>query len=206
MSGAHDTYNALAYTARVPVPHVVIVTGPPCSGKSTLAIALARALRWPRIEKDLIKESLFDTLGSGDRDRSRELSDASFAVMLRLAQRLVSDGLSVVLEGNFRAMHCPPLRALHEQRHAALLQIVCGASPDLLLQRQEDRARHARRHPGHLDAQLTDEMHQALRSGRAEALELPGERMLHDSTAPVAQLESVIAAVEAWRRGAPAHG
>ena len=41
---------------------LVLVTGPPASGKTTLARPLAAALGRPLIGKDLINEALFDAL------------------------------------------------------------------------------------------------------------------------------------------------
>jgi predicted kinase len=49
-----------------PTP-IVVVCGPPASGKTTLARAIADDLRLPLLSKDAVKEVLFDALGSGDR-------------------------------------------------------------------------------------------------------------------------------------------
>lgn len=61
-------------------PHLILVTGLPGTGKSTLARVLARHFAVPLIGKDAIKEPLFDVIGALDRHDSRRLSDASFAV------------------------------------------------------------------------------------------------------------------------------
>src|SRR5579862_8060531 len=66
-------------------PLLIIVTGLPAAGKTTLARELARLLRAPLIGKDMIKEPLLDVLGAGDGARSRQLSTASFAVQFAIA-------------------------------------------------------------------------------------------------------------------------
>ncbi len=68
------------------LPTLVLVTGAPGSGKTTLAMPLARHLGLPLITKDTIKEALFDTLGTGDHTWSQRLGAASFQVMFALAR------------------------------------------------------------------------------------------------------------------------
>jgi adenylate kinase family enzyme len=48
---------------------VVLVSGAPGAGKTTLASALAPALGFPLIAKDHIKETLVDVLGDAARPR-----------------------------------------------------------------------------------------------------------------------------------------
>jgi hypothetical protein len=58
-------------------PLVLIVSGPPASGKTTIGRPLARALALPFLSKDLFKEILFDSLASSDREWSRRIGLAS---------------------------------------------------------------------------------------------------------------------------------
>jgi predicted kinase len=84
-------------------PHLILITGLPGTGKSTLGRSLARHLGLPLICKDTIKEPLLDVIGAVDRPASRRLSDASFAVMFALARDCLRVGTDVILEGNFRS-------------------------------------------------------------------------------------------------------
>ena len=43
---------------------LLVVTGPPCAGKTTLAAQLGLELSLPVVHRDVLKEILFDTLGS----------------------------------------------------------------------------------------------------------------------------------------------
>src|SRR2546423_2291362 len=79
---------------------VVLVTGAPGAGKSTVAAPLASALGFPLLAKDTIKEALFDALGDGvpTLEESRRLGAAAFEVMWAVAKQMPS----VMLEANFR--------------------------------------------------------------------------------------------------------
>ncbi|WSW11263.1 cytidylate kinase family protein (plasmid) [Streptomyces sp. NBC_01005] len=57
----------------------------PGSGKSTLARSLARRLGLPAIDKDVILESLYDSLGVGDHAWRNRLSRASDDIMFASA-------------------------------------------------------------------------------------------------------------------------
>ena len=150
--------------------HLVIITGLPGTGKTTLARDLARRHGLPLICKDTIKEPLMDVLGA-DASRSRELSNTAFAVMFSLARELLASGDSLILEGNFRSgEHEAPLRAALPPHSPNIIQVLC---------RVEEGERRARilsriRHPGHQDA------HQLERVAACDAfLELAGERRLY---------------------------
>lgn len=47
-------------------PLLVVVSGPPASGKTTLAATLAEHLRVPVLGKERFKETLYEVLGTGD--------------------------------------------------------------------------------------------------------------------------------------------
>jgi predicted kinase len=133
------------------LPWMIVISGPPCSGKSTLATRLAGETGWPVVAKDSFKEALFEVLGSGDAAWSRRLSLAAFRIQFAVAESLLAAGVSLLLDGNFTAPeHTGRIVALAGQR-ARMIQVACRAGELVLASRRLQRARSAARHPGHLD-------------------------------------------------------
>jgi predicted kinase len=80
---------------------VVIVSGAPGAGKTTLAVPLAKALDFPLVAKDYVKETMWDALDmppDGDVAASRRIGAAAMEVLWAIAQNC----RQVVLETNFR--------------------------------------------------------------------------------------------------------
>lgn len=149
---------------------LLIVTGLPATGKTTLARMLARRWSAPLLAKDVLKEPLLDVLGAADAAASRRLSDASFAILFALMRELAAAGVSAVLEGNFRpSEHALPL--LEAAPAAACAQILCRADEPERFRRLRARAADLTRHAGHRDADLA--LGAASGSG---FLEIPGDR------------------------------
>jgi predicted kinase len=160
-------------------PRVVLVGGPPASGKTTLAGRLARELGLPLIAKDGLKETLFDAVdGDVDLRRSQTLGRAAFALLWHVLDCQLAAGASAVGEGSFdRVRSVAALDRLRERHAFAVVQVHCRAPVDVLERRYAGRA--AERHPGHLDA----ERHPRLESD-AYLLDLPyAELVVVDTTA-----------------------
>jgi predicted kinase len=166
--------------AHVRRAHLILITGMPGTGKSTLAGSLARHLGVPLICKDTIKEPLLDVIGATNRAESRRLSDASFAVMFALARDCLRAGTDLILEGNFRVgEHEPALSALINDANATgtgdsaisvrITQILCRAPDRVRIARLKARSADPSRHPGHRDADLAVDV----TAGYAEDVTLP---------------------------------
>lgn len=165
------------------MPTVIIVSGPPCTGKTTLATDLAARLTLPLFSRDAIKESLFDTLGWSDRQRSRELGAASAAVLFTLLHATLAAGADCLTESNFRRdVSSPDFQRLLARTGARPVQIQCETRGDVLLARYAARAASPHRHPGHGDAHNLAELHPELTTGRYTPLDLPGPVLTHDTT------------------------
>jgi len=134
---------------------LVIVGGAPATGKTTLALAIGKTLELAVLTKDDIKESLAAPFATGDREWSRQLGVAAYAVLFTVAERIVAAGHGLVLESNFRVgLADDALKAL--ARLAPTVVIICRTPDAVRRRRFEDRAALGR-HRVHVDSAVLDE-------------------------------------------------
>jgi len=159
---------------------LLVIGGLPASGKSILAGRLQAQLRWPLLTKDGFKEVLFDTLGAGDAQWSKQLSKAAYALLFAQARLLLECNKPCIIEGNFRWHEQSAAFASLEPFRAQCMQVMCRAAPDVLVQRFKERA--AARHPGHVDLANAADIEIELRQSAQEPLPLPGIVEVCDTT------------------------
>ena len=131
-----------------PVPHrpalFVVISGPPASGKSTIAPSVAEGLQLPLLAKDVIKGVLLEALGAPDIETSRRLGTAAVAVLLAVARHCPE---GAVLESVFdRSRAAAPLRLLP----GPVMEVFCRCDRSVAEQRY--RRRTGSRAEGHFDA------------------------------------------------------
>ncbi len=174
----------------------LVISGPPCAGKSTLARALAIRYRWPLLAKDDYKECVFAQLGSGDRDFSRRVSRLAWDLLLAEAGRLLAGSVPCLVEGNLRAAEAARLREIGARTGAVLIEIRCRAAPAVLLARYRERAESGTRHAGHVDLEALPEVERELAAGEEDRPGLGAQLLTHDTSAGF-DVRALLAAVDA---------
>lgn len=136
---------------------IVLISGAPGVGKSTIARPLAAELGFPLFSKDSIKERIHDVLGAPepiDLDWSRKLGAASMELLWLLA----GDAPACVLEANFRPGHERQDRSLAELAEGGILvEVHLNCPPEEAWRRFVERGRRGERHGVHIDAAMVPE-------------------------------------------------
>lgn len=126
---------------------LVLVSGPPGAGKTSIAGPLAAELGFTLLAKDRIKETLHDTLGQDEADLawSRRLGAASIELLWVLA----ADAPAVVLEANFWPDDPRPEARLR-RLGTAPVEVHCVCPVEECIRRYSVRG--PARHPVHVDS------------------------------------------------------
>ena len=170
----------------MPSPLLIFISGPPCSGKTTLGAWLAQEFKLPLFHRDGFKELLFDTLGWSDLEWSQRLGGASYALLYHAAEALLRAEHSVIIESNFDPQFDTQRVRDLAARHPFLpLQIRCMAEGAVLFERFKQRVASGKRHPGHID-HLNIPVYEPIvwegPSERDDFLDIGGERIDVDTT------------------------
>lgn len=115
-------------------PLLVVVTGRPGSGKTTLAHRLARAIRCPALCRDEFKEGRVNTTGETGDDVQRSVYEAFFDAVELLVRRRIT----LVAEAAFQ--HARWAHRLKPMLATARVRIVlCEIDPKLARSRHVER-------------------------------------------------------------------
>ncbi len=164
-------------------PVLIIISGAPAAGKTTLGRRLSADLGLPFVAKDDIKETLFDSLGWKDREWSRKLGRATYELLYYFTEMQLLAGQSFVVESNFRPEYSTAKFLELQQTHGFVpIQILCRAEDEVLRERYRRRARSGERHPGHVDHVLYEEMESGSPPAGYDPLPLEGSVLAVDTT------------------------
>jgi predicted kinase len=136
-------------------PRLVLVTGAPASGKTTLADRLGPAVGLPVLSRDRLKALLADALPGGASSDMDLLRQTHIALFFELLAYLLASGPGLVAESALDVSLAPtdlrPALAL-----ADTVMVHCDVTPEEFVRRFSARARRGERHRAHDDAAHLD--------------------------------------------------
>ena len=121
---------------------LIVVSGAPGAGKTSVAIPLAQEMDLPLFAKDTIKETLGDVLGARDMKESQRLGAAANEVLFVLAE---ANGAAVVESAWLPDLARPRFEAMQRP----IVEVFCDVPPEIAMERYAARA--GTRHPVHFD-------------------------------------------------------
>lgn len=162
-------------------PTLVIVTGPPASGKTSIVEQLAKSMKLPLFTKDEIKERFADVLGETALEHASELGKGSQLQLVAIAEELVTTGHSVVVESFFhKGITEPQFEPLLHIANTVVVHIT--ADEDSLLQRYTERMDDPSRHEIHNAEGTPEELRKVLQQGLGDPLDLDCPLIVLDTT------------------------
>ena len=128
---------------------LIILAGMPATGKSTFAKQFRLHFGFPVLEKDSIKEALFDTVGFEGYPAKRQLDVASNEILLRMIRAMILADTPVIVDNNFDEESAAKLKALLEETGVNAVTVFLYGDPQVLYERYVARDSAGRRHLGH---------------------------------------------------------
>jgi predicted kinase len=142
-------------TGPTPTPALIVVSGPPGSGKTTLAHQIARAVGCPAVCRDEIKEGMVHATPGFAAGTGDHLTRRTLPVFFAVIELLLKAGVTTVAEAAFQDHVWRP-RLTPLLGFARVRIVHCLVDPEVafersLRRRADDGARRAHDDPGPAD-------------------------------------------------------
>lgn len=135
-------------------PGLIVVSGCPGSGKTTLARSMARAIPCPAVCRDEIREGFHHARGNGGPALDDAVARRVYVIFFEVVRLFVDGGITVVAEAAFQHRLWAP--KLEELRHLARIRVIhCTVETEIARERIGRRAEaDPLRRAAHPDAEL----------------------------------------------------
>lgn len=119
-------------------PLLIVVTGSPASGKTTLAHHLAAKIHCPLLSRDELKEGLLNTLDLAHAQLEPSADQVVYDTFFETIDLLLSKGISIIAEAAFQDKLWKP-KLVNFSEKAAIKILICKTNPELIKSRFTNR-------------------------------------------------------------------
>jgi uncharacterized protein len=127
---------------------LVILSGPPCTGKSTIGAELQRRLGFTHLDVDALRQELLPNSDQRIEDR-----DIAYRRMHWFAEQLLGFGKTVIVNATYnREVHRKEVAAILKKVQSRAVLIQCRAPLETVISRFNSRS------PGHAALDLTEDL------------------------------------------------
>ncbi|MFH1712385.1 MAG: ATP-binding protein [Patescibacteria group bacterium] len=163
---------------------LIIICGKPGTGKTTLVSALAKELSLVSLQKDFIKEELYDQLECQTLDDSHRLGKATIMMIFKLAEQQIKTGADLIIEAPFHYQQDQErFKRWQADYKCDIYSIICEIDEAERVKRCQTRPRHHSHHDA--DRQITALTHDSL---KADYDDMPGTQIKITTDQPVDEL------------------
>lgn len=111
-------------------PLLIVVTGRPASGKTTLAHVLAKEIKCPLLSRDELKEGYLNTIELHHNELSDVVNRDIYETFFQAIELLISKGISIIIEAAFQHKLWEPGLS-HYLNKAEVRIIICTINHDI---------------------------------------------------------------------------
>ncbi|HZI47077.1 MAG TPA: AAA family ATPase [Pyrinomonadaceae bacterium] len=119
-------------------PKLVIVTGRPGSGKTTLAKELGKLIYFPLVSRDEIKEGYVNTFKVKHDELPEHTNKTASEVFFKSIELLLTNNVSVIAEAAFQHQVWQP-QITKFAKYSEVILIVCEVDPEVAASRHLER-------------------------------------------------------------------
>lgn len=125
------------------MPKLIIVCGLAGSGKTTLASELSKKLKITYLNRDYIKELIYEGMEFSTYEESKKAGKSAINVFFHLAEQQIAKGVDVIMESvfNYPEDYCV-FEEWQNKYNVEIFSVICSIDKDEREKRYYDRPRH----------------------------------------------------------------